>query len=381
MRNSAIKATVVLLSFSILIVGCSNNSKTSAPTTSSTLAVPDNVTWLCKPGISDNPCLSSPSATVVNADGSKTVDNLSFPKNPPIDCFYVYPTVSTQTTGNSNLSIESAETGVAIAQASRFSLDCNVYAPMYRQVTVSALLGRSTTTPNRTMAYNDVLNAWNTYLKDYNHGRGFVLIGHSQGAFVLTELIAQQIDNNSAVRKHLVSALLLGGNINVPIGKDVGGSFKNIPGCTSQSQVGCVIAYSSFSQEPPQNSLFGRTLISGDQVLCTNPASLSGGIATVDPYTPSKSGGIFSGINQSVTGSSVLWTNYPDIFTANCNYQDGASWLQISPKNDALIATKYLNTINAILGPTWGLHLIDVNITLGNLTQDVSSQTSTYLNS
>ncbi len=86
-----------------------------------------------------------------------------------------------------------------------------------------------------------------------------MLIGHSQGAFMLTQLIKQQIDTKPAVRKLLVSAILLGGNITVPIGKDVGGSFQHVPACRSNRQTGCVVAYSSFLDPPPANTLFGRT--------------------------------------------------------------------------------------------------------------------------
>ena len=38
-------------------------------------------------------------------------------------------------------------------------------------------------------AYADVAEAWHTYLKRFNHGRGVVLIGHSQGTFVLRRLV------------------------------------------------------------------------------------------------------------------------------------------------------------------------------------------------
>ncbi len=58
---------------------------------------------------------------------------------PPIDCFYVYPTVSEQEGPNANLEIEPQETQIAIDQASRFSQDCKVYAPMYRQLTLKAI--------------------------------------------------------------------------------------------------------------------------------------------------------------------------------------------------------------------------------------------------
>ena len=59
--------------------------------------------------------------------------------SPAIDCFYVYPTVSGQTTGNSNLQIDPEEKSIALYQASRYSQYCHVYAPMYRQTTLAGI--------------------------------------------------------------------------------------------------------------------------------------------------------------------------------------------------------------------------------------------------
>ena len=56
------------------------------------------------------------------------------------DCFYVYPTVSTETSANADLTVQPAERAAAIVQASRFSQRCTVWAPMYRQVTVAGLV-------------------------------------------------------------------------------------------------------------------------------------------------------------------------------------------------------------------------------------------------
>ena len=71
--------------------------------------------------------------------------------------------------------------------------------PMYRQVTLTALRAGIAGTPvpvNRQMAYGDVRDAWNYYLEHDNQGRGVALIGHSQGALVLTALIRNEIDGH-----------------------------------------------------------------------------------------------------------------------------------------------------------------------------------------
>ena len=51
-----------------------------------------------------------------------------------------------------------------------------------------------------------------------------------------------------------MSALLLGGNVTVKKGKDVGGDFKHVRACRANRQIGCVVAFSTFKAQPPANS-------------------------------------------------------------------------------------------------------------------------------
>ncbi len=139
--------------------------------------------WLCRPGLAQNPCNSNLTATVVGPNGTTHIQHTSLALNPPIDCFYVYPTVSSQPTVNANLTIDPQERAVARSQASRFSATCRVYAPMYPQLTLSAISGNGRLTEaNVLTAYDGVAAAWQDYMANYNKGRGVVLIGHSQGA-------------------------------------------------------------------------------------------------------------------------------------------------------------------------------------------------------
>jgi hypothetical protein len=153
-------------------------------------------TWLCRAGSGDA-CNADLSTTVIAADGKLTRESWSAEPNVPVDCFYVYPTVSTELSGNSDMSAGPAEKAVVRIQFARFGLVCRLFAPIYRQVTLTALRAAATGNPirvDRALAYNDVLDAWNYYLAHENQGRGVILIGHSQGANVLTNLIKQEID-------------------------------------------------------------------------------------------------------------------------------------------------------------------------------------------
>src|SRR4051794_5200746 len=243
-----------------------------------------DVVWLCQPGQQDNPCRDSLETTVYGPDGSSFVDNPPLPADPPVDCFYVYPTVSEQRGPNSDKKVEAQQRAIAQYQASRYSQTCRVWAPMYRQQTLTALSSGGSPEALQ-LAYRDVAEAWREYLAKHNDGRGFVLIGHSQGSRMLRALIRNEIDPDASVRRRLVSAILLGGNVTVRKGQTAGGDFQNVPLCTRSAQVGCVFAWSTFNDTPPPNARYGRVPAKDDsglgfpagegfQVACTNPASL-----------------------------------------------------------------------------------------------------------
>src|SRR4051794_25694621 len=82
--------------------------------------------WLCQPGKAKNPCETSLTATRLAPDGTAqgTERSRRAGKNAPIDCFYVYPTVSEQKTTNANLKIDPQQRAIATFQASRFSQVC-----------------------------------------------------------------------------------------------------------------------------------------------------------------------------------------------------------------------------------------------------------------
>jgi Protein of unknown function (DUF3089) len=345
--------------------------------------------WLCRPGLQPDPCTPGLSTTVYSAKLHKLgVRHPQAIKHPAIDCFYVYPTVSDQTTGNANLHIDPEERSIALYQAARYSQYCKVYAPMYRQVTLAGIgsAGKPTTPVNPALALSSVRSAFASYLAHDNHGRGFVLIGHSQGSFILRQLIAKDVDPKPAVRRRLLSAILLGGNVLVKPGRrGIGGDFKHIAACRSNTQLGCVIAFSTFDQPVPKASLFGRPSRvlgapagKGDIVLCTNPAALAGGSAIVAPILPSAP---FAPGTLIAVGNDLLkitqphpptvWFTQPDAYSAQCVNSNGAHVLMLKALHGAQVASPAPNA-------AWGLHLLDANIALGNLISIVHSESIAY---
>ena len=348
-----------------------------------------STTWLCKPGLAHNPCTPGLTTTVISPTGAPqgtvTPKKASRPK---IDCFYVYPTVSDQKTPQATRRIDPEERSIALYQAARYSSECRVYAPMYRQITLAGLLKPAGVTARmRATAYADVRDAWRDYLKRYNKGRGVVFISHSQGTFELRRLLAKEVDAKASVRRRVVSAILLGGNVLVQRGKDAGGDFRHLPACRSASQLRCVVAFSTFNATPPEAAVFGRAgtgraLVPGQntkgtEVLCTNPAALGGGSApltSVYPSTPFAPGTTIGALTTQVglpTASiSTPWIE-SEAFTAQCSSEGGADVLRITGQPGA-------PELHPLPDATWGLHLVDANIALGDLVTLVHGQAARY---
>jgi Protein of unknown function (DUF3089) len=337
--------------------------------------------WLCKPGLKSNPCTPGLKTTYFSPTAKKLrVGKPRAVKHPKVDCFYVYPTVSDQPTRFANKRIDPELRSIALYQAARYTQHCRVYAPVYRQGTLAGLLGGGdddgSLDPNT--PYNDIREAWRTYLRKYNKGRGVILVSHSQGTFVLRRLVADEIDKKPKIRRKLVSAILLGGNVVVKKGKDVGGDFKHVRACRDKRQTGCVVAFSTFNAPVPEGAVFGRTGAAGLEVLCTNPAALGGGSATITPISPSApfAPGTTIAAAISITGvklpsAATPWVEIPNAYTARCSSAGGADVLHIDPRKGAPV-------YRASPTPEWGLHLVDANIALGDLVALVKSQIAAY---
>lgn len=324
--------------------------------------------WLCRPGRTDA-CSGILTATVIEADGSLSQRTYKPDPNAPIDCFYVYPTVSREPTGNSDMSAGEEETHAAEAQFARFSAACRPYAPLYRQVTLAGLRGQAHINP--ALAYGDVLDAWNSYLARDNQGRGVVLIGHSQGARILKHLIAAEIDGKRQ-QSLLVSAILLGTDIEVPKGRTMGGAFRNIPLCERKQQTACVIAYSSFraTAPPGANAQFGVS--HGNSVYaCVNPGSLTDE-GKLDAELPA--------VGEVKRMFGTTFVENPGMFSAKCVEEGNRSYLAISIGEGAgsLRVNEHFMSIQESL-PGWGLHILDVNLALGNLVDLVRTQGTEWI--
>jgi hypothetical protein len=351
----------------------------------------DDANWLCKPDVEDDVCSRDLDATAVFADGTTEVQPHEVADDPAIDCFYVYPTVSFDEGPNSDLEPqESQEIFTTYNQAARLNGTCRVFAPIYRQATVSTI---GAPAPEGVdpwqMAYDDVVDAFRHFIVNESDGRGFVLVGHSQGAAHLNALVAEEIDDEPLLRDRLVSAILLGWTVTVPEGEGVGGDFRNVPVCEATDQIGCVVSYASFrsTAPPPDNSFFGRPRGGDGVAACVNPANPEGGSTTLQPYflvDLPEEGTLIGGVSAAqpfadpsrTSEITTPFVTYPDFVDAECVQENGFSYLSLVVNGDP--ADPRADDIGGDLSPEWGMHLIDANVAMGNLVELVKAQAETY---
>jgi hypothetical protein len=373
-----------IIALTLLALGCPAAANDVAGGGAAAVDYADESHWLCRP---EHPraCATDQTATVVSAEGELSRETFQADPDAPVDCFYVYPTVSLDSTPNSDLSAGPEELSVVDGQFARFGSVCRTFAPLYRQVTLAALragMAGQAMAVDRDLGYQDVLAAWNHYLEHDNQGRGVVLIGHSQGAGVLTRLVADEIDGK-AVQEQLISALILGSSgVTLADENGEGATFDSVPVCRAPDQTGCVVQFASFraTLPPPADSLFGRPREGGGTSVCVNPANVAGGPGELDAY-------LRNGPDSSwLTPAQQIDTPFvkvPGLLSAQCVEERGLSYLEVTvhadpddPRADDIPGDVMRD---GQIAAGWGLHLIDVHLAMGNLVELVRRQARAYV--
>lgn len=336
--------------------------------------------WLCR-GLESSlgACDVDLTATIVNADGSLTAEYAAVNPAAPIDCFYVYPTVSIDNSPNSDLIAGDEEFFVTRQQFARFGTQCLTYAPMYRQATRTAFQQADTE-----LAYADVLDAWNYYLINLNRGRGVVLVGHSQGASVLKRLVTEEIDGKST-QVQILSAILLGTTVHVLEGELQFGTFVHMPLCASADQLQCIITFNTFRDTvpPSSNSIFGKN-IPGTPAACTNPAELATNSNFLNAFLNGSSDGRtgYSGWTQNQPILDTPFAKVPGMLSAQCASTETHNYLEVvvhsdptDPRTDDIAGDVI---VDGVRSRDRGLHLIDVYVAMGDLLTIVARQSAVF---
>lgn len=350
----------------------------------------DSNLWLCGAGAQPDYCLSGLDATEWLPDGSTTLIQHIVAAETDFDCFYIYPTVHlTGGVGNVDFPAEgeaiTLELDPLMSQAARFSSLCTVYAPLYRQITIGTYMTAETEVIEEGLeiAYQDVLEAFKHYMGQYNKGRPFIIMGHSQGSH-MTELLLQRIlDEDPKLRQRFIVGLLIGGGVEVPPGEVIGGSFENIPLCTSDDELGCVMAWRTFYEALPPPGEPGPM-----DSACTNPASLASNERSVlgGSYFPtSVNQEAFGGPIEEVAEDMGIDTPFllmRNFYTAQCKKnENGLSYLEIGLAGTAGDLRENIVPFDDILfspGPPLGLglHVLDYNFVMDELLALVEQKAS-----
>ncbi|EGD56383.1 DUF3089 domain-containing protein [Gordonia neofelifaecis] len=370
---------------------------TTAMVAGATVIAPDSsarpqggTEWLCHPGLKHDPC-DLPNDTTDVGTGVTTPATKVADSDRKVDCFYVYPTVTDQPSFIADRRPAPPVESIARFQAARFNSQCRVFAPVYRQMTLWGLspAAMASWVGNRDLpniGYGDVLRAWRDYLRNDNHGRGVIFIGHSQGTMMLRKLLREQVDPDPAMRSRVVGAFLLGGNVMTARGRTTGGDFRHLPVCTRRGEYGCVTAYSTELIGLP--SLFGNASLDAlstpmnlptgpaYQVACTDPTTLSGERRPVGATVPSKPYAMsliailmkYTTFPQDLPTSSSTWTTGPGRATVKCTDTLGFHRLHIT-----MVKPQQVNEL-----PLFDTHLLDVNLGLDRLVDIARQQIAAY---
>ena len=315
------------------VMGCSESGGTPDPS-----PYADKDLWLCRPDIENDHCDTADlSTTEIQPDGTMVVlDEVTPNPDAEVDCFYVYHTVNYDPEPGSMETLVPHPDEViraVLRNGAHYRGACRMFAPLYRQmsnITYVAYLWHVQESEIFKKAYDDVVEAFEYYMRNHNEGRDFVLIGHSQGSHMFTELLRDRFDNDEALRAQLVSAVLLGptGTVQVPEGQRTGGTFANIPLCASANETGCVIAFDSNYPEPGVFPGVGALVTPPMTRACVNPDSFDNGLGTLAAlWYPRR----YDTLIPFPDGVDTEWVRYPNIYTAQCS-DDG--FLEIQLSND-----------------------------------------------
>lgn len=204
----------------------------------------------------------------------------NYPESRRADVFFIHPT-SYFSTENWNQPIDDVQTnartdsGAIRNQASVFNLCCRVYAPRYRQMTFGGFLAPSASSKGAMdLAYSDVKRGFEYYVAHYNHGRPFIVAGHSQGSRYARRLIEEEIDG-TRLRNQFVAGYAVGNWIE----ESWFARLKTIKPCERADDTGCILTWNTLaegSDAQAQRVDFARRSgappeLANQPFACTNP--------------------------------------------------------------------------------------------------------------
>ena len=257
-----------------------------------------------------HPWKTDPADNIPSPIKDKNKDSLA-------DVFFIYPTTYTEPSMPMgwNADIDNMElnkktdNSTILYQASVFNQHCRVFAPRYRQANLKAFYTTDKLTAKKAfdLAYEDVQNAFEYYLKNYNHGRPIIIASHSQGTLHAARLLREYFENKP-LNKKLVCAYIVG----LPVFTNY---FTELQPCKDSTATGCFITWRTFKEGYVPEFVKNEK----EHAYVTNPLTW-----TIDEnFAASKfnKGGILRDFNKVIPElvhaqihGNVLWVNKPKFF-------------------------------------------------------------------
>jgi hypothetical protein len=283
-----------------------------------------------------------------NADWVPEKSNLKDEQsNANVDVFFIYPTTDvTGFSGNASLddrSVNNRTDNFSIKyQASVFNGSCKIYAPRYRQAVLNNFYTRNSDKSKKAfdLAYSDIKEAFEYYLKNYNNGRPIIIAGHSQGSMHAARLLHEFFDG-TPLQKQLVEAYIIG----YPTHEN---QFQFLKVSQSPEDVGGYISYGTFGMGADVSSLPEYK-----NAVVVNPLSW-----TTD--------NTFVSANQNHGSISKKWDG---IRTAVCGAKCGSGILEIQKPSES----GYLPL------PLKSYHLHDYSLFYINIRENVALRVKTFM--
>ena len=360
---------------------------TLTPFTSAHAATPP-VKWICPP-TGTTTCVGPTVTKLVPLSGATISTTYQSQVNPVADCFFLYPTASPATSWNAPNRATAWLRQTVRSMALPFTRTCRLVAPVYQQVTLAHLSMTTATALDRAaseVAYQSVRRAWREYLKVTPSSRPVILIGFSQGAAMLAQLLRREIAPHTQQLRRVILSELVGGGLTVTSPRAVNDGLAGIPLCAHIGAIHCVIAFDAFTAAPPGPALTGTpgapwsylsgwTPAQGSTMVCVNPVY---GGRLGGPLTPYLGPDVPSAYNY-VAGTT--YTTYTNRFRAACETKRGIEWLdirQIDPPKSG-------GRPNPVPSLPWGsddsaagLHRESWGLTLGNLVLSARAAVSAW---
>lgn len=235
--------------------------------------------WIARPDISDNPSLWLP-------------EGFTRGEEPKASVFFIHPTsYLNRAHWNAPLDDEESQQRARLfvrSQASAFNGVGVIWAPKYRQATFGAFLTTQGDAEKAlAFAYQDVLEAFEAFMKQAPQDRPIILAAHSQGSLHLTRLLRERIAGRP-VAERIAAAYAVGWPVSITA--DLG--TLALPACETSEQASCIISFQSFA-EPADPKMVtdvydasvapDGTPRAGSPMLCVNPLTgKAGDTATAD---------------------------------------------------------------------------------------------------